>query len=178
MSKNPQISRFGRKLRNFVALAVALSIPVAALAQTQMGTVTSSSPFELRGANINPAPGVPNWPVVSGDTFQAGNAPLTLTLSDGGTVIFAPRTPVTLGEMSNGPMVRLESGAAHYTLRRDRSKINFYCKGEKLSITSQTDEADCDRKSRAAWWWLAIGAVGATAGVVALTNGPPVSPSQ
>src|SRR5580765_7623653 len=178
MSKNPRISRIGRKPRRFVAVALALSIPVAALAQTQLGTVTSSSPFELRGANINPAPGVPNWPVVSGDTFQAGNTPLTLTLSDGSAVVFAPRTRVTLGVTSNGPMVRLESGSVQSTLQRGPSEINFDCKDEKTSITSQTTEQDCRHRKREAWGWIAAGAAGATAIVLALHNGSPVSPTR
>jgi hypothetical protein len=172
-------SRFRRNLRTFAAVALALSIPVAALAETQMGTVASSVPFELRGANINPAPGVPNWPVMSGDTFQAGHTPLTLTLSDGSTVILAPGTRVTLGVMSNGPMVRLESGSVHYTLQRSPSRINFSCKDAKSSITSQTGQADCDDKpSSAALAVLAAEAAAATAIYLALRNGPPVSPAR
>ena len=175
MSRN-QISRFERNLRSLVAVALALSIPVAALAQTQLGTVTSSSPFELRGANINPAPGVPSWPVVSGDTVQAGKSPLALTLPDGRTVIFAPGTRVTLSVMSNGLMVRLESGSVQNALLRDPSGIDFYCKDEKISITSAI--TNCGRPPQAEWWPAVGGAAGATAMVLALNNGPPVSPAR
>ena len=176
MSENPQRSRVGRKLRSFVALALALSIPVAAPAQTQLGTVTSSSPFELRGASINPAPGVPNWPVVAGDTLQAGNTPLTLTLSDGSTVILSPRTRVTL---ASGSIMRLESGSVRYTLQRAPGEINFYCKGDKSSITSRTGDLDCGPEAPAAkeaFGAFAAGTLAATAIVLALQNGPSVSP--
>jgi hypothetical protein len=181
MSKTPHISRFLRKLRSVVAVPLAISIPVAATAQTQLGTVTSTSPFELRGAHVNPAPGVPNWPVVSGDTLQAGNAPLTLTLFDGSTVIVAPRTRVTLGVMNNGPVVRLDSGSVHYNLRRDPGEINFYCRNDRSAITNQTGELDCGQKA-AAWWWVPAaaggGAAGAAAVAAALLNGPAVSPAR
>lgn len=182
MSNNPQISRIGRTLRNFVALALALSIPVVVLAQTQtstvMGMVTSSSLFELRGTHVRPAPGVPNWPVMSGDTFQAGDGPLTLTLFDSSAVVFAPRTRVTLGMMSNGPVIRLESGSVRYTLR-DPGAINFYCKDEKIAVTSQTGEPHCG--APVSGWWVAGGAAaaaGAWGGALGLQNGPPVSPSR
>ena len=198
MSKNPQISRFGRKSRRFVAVALALSIPLAALAQTQLGTVTSSSPFELRGAGINPAPGVPNWPVVSGDTFQAGKTPLTLTLSGGSTVIFTPGARVTVSVMSSGLDLRLESGTVQSMSLRDPGGINVYCKGEKVSITSPTGGLDCGRETQTAalapvdqtaptaknkkkaWLWVAAGGavVAATVIVLALNNGTPVSPVQ
>jgi hypothetical protein len=83
--------------------------------------------------------------------------------------------------MSNGPMVRLESGSVRYTLQRSPSEINFYCKDEKTSITSRTGELDCNRKAQAgqeALGWIAGGAGAATAIVLALHNGPPVSPSR
>ncbi|HEY2594653.1 MAG TPA: hypothetical protein VGK33_12210, partial [Chloroflexota bacterium] len=145
----------------------------------QLGTVTSTSPFELRNANINPASGVPNWPVVSGDEFRAGNTPLTLTLSDGSTVILAPHTTGTLIDVSNVPMVRLVSGLAHYTLQRDPSEVTFYCRDEKTPITSLTGVIDCGRKTQvAALWWVGGATAGATAAVLGLHNGPPVSPSQ
>jgi hypothetical protein len=187
MSNGRGISRIGGRLRSFVAVALALSIPIAALAQTRLGTVFSSSPFELRGANVNPAPGVPNWPVMSGDTFQAGNAPLTLILTDGSTIIFAPGTRVTLGTMVNGPVVRLESGSGRYTLQRSPSEINFYCRDERISISSQSGDLDCGRKAAAAaaaaaapaaLGWVAGGAAAGTAIGLALRNGPPVSPAR
>jgi hypothetical protein len=184
MSKSRGVSRIRRKLGSFVSVALALSIPIAALAQTRLGTVFSSSPFELRGANINPAPGVPNWPVMSGDTFQAGTAPLTLILSDGSTIVFAPGTRVTLGTMVNGPVVRLESGSGRYTLQRSPSEINFYCRDDKISISSQSGDLDCSRKAGAAaaapavLGWVAGGVAAGTAIGLALRNGPPVSPAR
>jgi len=176
MSKNPRISRFGRTSRRFGALTLALSIPAAALAQTPLGTVTSSSPFELRGASINPAPGVPNWPAVSGDSMQSGNTPLTLTLSDGSTITFAPRTRITLGGTDNGPVVRLESNSAQATLRRDPSEITFYCKDKKMSVTSRTAEVKCGDKAADTVVSSSLAATAATTAIVlALQNGAPVS---
>jgi hypothetical protein len=177
MSKAPHAWCVLRRLRSLAGLALAVSFPVAALAQTQLGTVTSTTPFELRGAHVNPAPGVPNWPVVAGDALQAGDAPLMLTLPDGSTVIVAPRVRVTLGEMSNGPLIRLESGSLHYSLQRDPNQINFYCKDDKKNISNRTGDLDCGQKIAAAWWWVA-GAGGATAIAAALVNGPAVSPVQ
>jgi hypothetical protein len=166
-------------MRRFVAVALVLWIPVAAQAQRQLGTVTSSSPFELRGANVNPAPGVPNWPVASGDTFQAGNAPLTLTLSDGSTVVFAPHSRATVSAAGSGPTVRLESGSARYTLQGDPNAINFYCKNDKSSVTSRTGDLDCGREAttaKEAFGAFAAGMLAAMAIVLSLENGPSVSP--
>ena len=165
-------------LRRFVAMALVVWIPVAALAQAQLGTVTSGSPFELRGANVNPAPGVPNWPVASGDTFQAGNAPLTLTLPNGSTVVFAPHSRATVSA-AGGPTVRLESGSARYTLQGDPNAISFYCKNDKISVTSRTGDLDCGREATTAmeaFGAFAAGMLAATAIVLSLENGTPVSP--
>jgi hypothetical protein len=49
--------------------AMVLSISVTGFAQTQVGTITSSRPFQLRGANVNPGPGVPTWPVMPSDVI-------------------------------------------------------------------------------------------------------------
>jgi hypothetical protein len=78
-------------------------------------------------------------------------------------------------------MVRLESGAGHYSLQRDPSEINFFCKNDKIAITTLTGDLDCGQKA-AALWWLPAGAGGgaaaATAAAAALLNGPAVSPAR
>ena len=49
------------KLTRFIPLALSLSISTSLFAQTQVATVVSDSPFELRGARVNPSLAVNNY---------------------------------------------------------------------------------------------------------------------
>jgi hypothetical protein len=57
--------------------------------QNQVATVTSYTPFTLRGAAI-PGQGVPMWPVLAGDTVKAGNALTNMTFPDGSVLTLDP----------------------------------------------------------------------------------------
>ena len=104
-----------RRSMKFLAVVTALTIVVSA--QTQIATITSDSAFQLRGAGVTPGQGVPSWPVLPGDTIQAGQTPLTLTFSDGSTIVLSPGATAKVDLLGKTPVFRLESGSAHYALK-------------------------------------------------------------
>jgi hypothetical protein len=104
----------------YVSALVAVSL--LTMAQTQaVATVTSDSPFELRGATVTPGQGVPSWPVVPGDAIQAGKTPLTLTFSDGSKIVLAPDASAQVGLSGQTPVFQLLSGTAQYSLKKRSS---------------------------------------------------------
>src|SRR5947209_3737096 len=98
------------KMPKFVAILA--SISALCWGQTQVATVNSASAFTLRGAPVNPGLGVPSWPVLAGDTLKAGTLPVTVTFSDGSTIILNPGSEATLDFSGQTPVFRLIKGAA------------------------------------------------------------------
>jgi hypothetical protein len=99
-------------------LAVAIvAVAVIGFAQTQVATITSDGPFQLRGANVAPEQGVPSWPVLSGDTIKAGDKPLTVTFEDGSQIVLAPGSSAKVDLSGKTPIFQLETGSAHYSLK-------------------------------------------------------------
>lgn len=158
-------------------------VPVSA--QSQVGAASATSPFLLRGANVRPSPGVPTWPVLPGDSIRAGETPVTLTLQDGTTIVLAPGASGRVAFEDGRPVFRLDSIAAHYTLK----KLDGVQLQERDSIVTPRqlvgDLRIGDDRLPAGWWsenqttLLLVGAglaTGLTVGV-ARRNGPPVSPT-
>src|ERR1039458_6597279 len=85
-------------------------------AQGQVATVTSTAPFQLRGANVTTDQGVPSWPVMPGDAIKAGSAPLVSTFADGSSVILDPGSSARITISEQTPTFQLECGTARYTL--------------------------------------------------------------
>ena len=89
---------------------------------TPVATVSSSQPFTMSGATVNPA-GVPSWPVMAGAEIVAGSAPVTVTFPDGSRISLAPGSKARV-ELQNGkPVLRLMEGEAAYDLRSADSVI-------------------------------------------------------
>lgn len=91
-------------------------LAVSAFGQTQIATVTSSAPFQLRGATVNPAQGVPSFPVMDGDTIQAGNALTVITFPDGSTVVLEPGATGVVSLTKGKPAFNITKGKAQYRL--------------------------------------------------------------
>ena len=78
-------------MRKFACVLTAILAAVPMLcAQGQVATVTSTAPFQLRGANVTTDQGVPSWPVMPGDAIKAGSAPVIITYADGSSIILDP----------------------------------------------------------------------------------------
>lgn len=90
---------------------------LAAWAQTQVGTITSSAPFRLRGAAVTPGEGVPSWPLLPGDTVKAGEALTILTFSDGSVVSLEPGTEGNVDLSAGTPLFQLANGTVTYSLK-------------------------------------------------------------
>ena len=159
--------------RSAKLLAVMIILAVLAAAQVQVATVTSDSPFQLRGAGVQPGQGVPSWPVMPGDTIQAGQTPLTVTFADGSTIVLAPGASAKISLSGATPVFQLLSGSAHYSLKTDSSVKLLNAKGE----TNRKDlvgDMQIGGPALAAGWWTTghtLVVLGASAGAAGLAVG-------
>ena len=97
-------------MKRFVRAAALVLVAVAAKAQTQVATVTSSAPFTLRGAGITPGQGVPMWPVLAGDDIKAGSTLAIVTFPDGSVITLAPGSEGKVDFMNGKPVFQLVNG--------------------------------------------------------------------
>jgi len=158
-------------------------------AQTQVGTVTSSAPFTLRGNGVTPGGGVPNWPLMAGDNFASGSAIVTVEFKDCGTIQLAPNSKGKV-EFENGkPVFRLTDGAAKYDLKKQGCAalfaLNQPVNPSALSGGYNLGGQAAAAAAKAAGWTatktiLVVGAAGAAGGIaagVAAANSEPSSVS-
>jgi len=172
----------------FKWLAACLLLSLAAFAQSQMAIVTSDSPFQLRGATVNPGQGVPSWPVMPGDTIQAGGTPLFLTFPDGSMIVLAAgasaKVYLTGQTAGQTPTFDLQHGSAHYTLKSQTS-VKLLEGGKNVAATSLIGDLQIGNAKPTSGWWttghttaVIAGAGGLTALGVGLKKPPPVSPTN
>jgi hypothetical protein len=158
--------------RSVQFLAVIMAI-VVVFAQTQIATITSDSPFQLRGAGVTPGQGVPSWPVMPGDTIQAGSTPLTLTFQDGSTIIVSPGAKAKLDLSGKTPVFQLQSGEAHYSLKTLASVKLEQLKTAVVPKDLVGDLSIGSSKLAAGWWTTGhtLAVIGGAAGAAALAVG-------
>jgi hypothetical protein len=159
-------------------------LAIVAWAQTQVATITSEGSFQLRGANVAPEQGVPSWPVLPGDTIQAGDKPLTVTFEDGSQIVLGPGSSAKVDLSEKTPVFQLETGSAHYSLKAlDSVKL--------VTVDKQVTPKDLagilqigGQKAPAGWWTTGhtaavLGGAGAAAGLsIGIIKTRPVSPSK
>jgi hypothetical protein len=103
-----------------VLVMAALSVSIAA-AQVQVANAVSSAPFTLREASVAAGQGVPNWPVLVGDTVKAGTAKTTLTFVDGSVITLNPGASGRVNMSGGVPSFELLSGTGEYALKTPTS---------------------------------------------------------
>ncbi len=169
-------------------LTIALTGAVGTWAQSQVATVTCAAPFELRGGIVTPGQGVPSWPVMPGDTIKAESGPVTITFTDGSSVILDPKSTAKVDLSGQTPQFQLESGSVHYALK-SASAVKLIAMGKPLSVTNLSGIVKISNGRVSTAWWspvhtgLVIAGTAAATGVVvgvaeATTGGPAVSPSH
>ena len=169
----------------FIAITVVFTLVV--FAQTQIATITSDSPFQLRGANVTPGQGVPSWPLMPGDTILAGQTPLTVTFPDGSTIILSPGSSAKVDLAGQTPVFQLENGSVHYSLK-SVSAVKLMEMSRSVTPKGIVGDLQLGVSPAPAGWWTTghtvavVAAAGAAAGLgVGISksrgNGPPVSPS-
>jgi ferric-dicitrate binding protein FerR (iron transport regulator) len=95
-------------------LLVTLLVWVA-VAATPVASVTSSSNFQLSGANVVVA-GVPSWPLMAGDTVVAGTGAARIRFVDGSVVNLGPRSKVSVEQKKDDLSVHLVDGFVSFVL--------------------------------------------------------------
>ena len=108
-----------------------------------------------------------------GDTIQAGQTPLTLTFSDGSTMVISPGATAKVDINGKTPVFQLQSGSAHYMLKTLSS-----VKLEQLKATISPKDVIGDLviggdKLPAGWWTTGhtFAVIGGAAGAAALGVG-------
>jgi hypothetical protein len=105
-------------MRKYILIsAVVFAMGAGAWATTEVATLSSSGPFELRGASITPGQGVPAWPVLAGDRISSQKTVVTFTFPDGSLVTLGASSQVSVEVSGRTPVFRLEGGTAQYSLR-------------------------------------------------------------
>jgi len=119
-----------------------------------------------------------------GDSIQAGQTPLTLTFSDGSTIVLAPGATAKVGLSGKTPIFQLESGQAHYSLKT-LSSVKLEELKASINPKDLVGDLSIGSNKLASGWWttghtLAVigGAVGATALGVGVAKGGNPSPGQ
>jgi hypothetical protein len=142
--------------------------------------VTADSPFQLRGVNVNPGQGVPSWPAMAGDLLTAGNTAVTVSFSDGSTIILAPHALVKFDLTGQTPTFQLLDGSAHYTLTNSssvkliqgRNPVNPKNLIGDLSVSSNKWTTGYTAATL-----VGAGAAAALAVGIGRANGPSISPT-
>lgn len=88
-------------------LALVLILPLSAA--SPVATVTSGTPFQLRGAPVNPN-GVPSWPVMAGDEIKTENGDATIRFFDGSQITLGARSQARVEQVDNSAVFRLLQG--------------------------------------------------------------------
>jgi len=138
-------------VRNLVCVWIVLLAAVPMLcAQGQIATVTSTAPFQLRGANVTTDQGVPSWPVMPGDAIKAGSEPVVISFAGGSTITLQPRSSAKITVSGQTPAFLLQCGAASYSLSAlSAVKVNDPASPSKLAGAYSIA---CDKP---AGWWTA-----------------------
>ena len=169
-------------------LTIVLTGAVCSWAQSQVATSTSTAPFELRGAHVTPGQGVPSWPVMPGDTIKAGSGPVTITFTDGSSVILDPNSTAKVDLSGQTPEFELQTGSVHYALK-SASAVKLIAMGKPVSTSRLTGIVKISNGHVATGWWtpghtalVVSGAAASTAVGVGVTEstsgGTAVSPSR
>ena len=98
-----------------------------------VGKVSSSEPFDLRGARVTVA-GVPSWPLMSGDEIATPNSAAEVTLKDGSRVVLVKGSKAKVEEKAGKLVVRLLEGASAYVLSAHPA-VAFYVKDKAAAVS-------------------------------------------
>ncbi|MCP5114144.1 MAG: hypothetical protein GY953_25210 [bacterium] len=102
-------------MRLIVGAIVVCSLVCAA---PPVAKITSSEGFRIAGVWV-PVAGVPDWPLVIGDSVSLGKAPGKVSLDDGSVLFLLPNSKFTV-EISGGrTVVRLTDGGLAYKFIKD-----------------------------------------------------------
>ena len=101
-------------MRKWASMLTLLLLAGGELFAQQIATVTSSGPFSLRGATVDPGQGAPNFPAIPGDTIKAVSALTTVTFSDGSVITMDQGSEGRVEFSAGQPIFRLLAGRAQY----------------------------------------------------------------
>jgi ferric-dicitrate binding protein FerR (iron transport regulator) len=176
-------------MHKIASVACMVFMAVAARAQTEVATVTSSAPFTLRGAGLIPGQGVPTWPVLAGDNIKAGSAMTIVTYPDGSVITLAPGSEARVDLVNGKPTFQLLSGTARYSLK-STTAVQVLVSNQPVALASGSGTLTMGGAQAAAGFWTAghvaavvivAGATAAGVGVAvadATGGGAAVSPSR
>jgi hypothetical protein len=120
--------------RSLLVIIGGLLVLASGLAVTPIGTITSSSSFELGGSSVNTG-GVSSWPLVAGQDIVAGASSLTIVFRDGSRITLGPGS--RLKTDSSGAQLNLTGGSMQFSLA---SSSSLKIQNEGLSVSERSGE--------------------------------------
>lgn len=95
-----------------ILVCTVLFIPTSIIGAEQVGTISSSATFTLRGAPV-PAP-AQSLPLMTGDEIVVGAAPVTIVLADGSSFILEPGSHVWMERQGSQMTLGIAKGKLQY----------------------------------------------------------------
>lgn len=172
-------------MRTAIAFSSLVLLTAALASAQQVATVTSSAPFTLRGAGVNPGQGVPTFPVMPSDAIKAGNALTIVTFRDGTAVTLDPGSEGSVEVVGGRPVFRLLSGRAEYRLQ-SLTALGLAQLDQPVTPTQTAGVLVITNRRSGGFWTprnttLVLGGAGGAAGLgvgLGRGGGPPVSPAR
>jgi hypothetical protein len=106
------------------------------LASQPVATVTSSTPFELQGHQVNVG-GVPSWPIAVGDVVATRSGSATIELRQGTRITVLEDSMVRIGSTGSGtPTIDLLAGRMRIGSNPSSKPLNISVDGKSVTASS------------------------------------------
>ena len=123
--------------QNVLFVACALALASGASAAEQIGTITASGPFQLRGAAV-PASAAAALPLLNGDEVLTMDSTAILQFLDFSRVGMGENSQVKVQRVDEGTMVCLEEGAIEFDAA-ENSRLLVCARGRRLEIQAPAE---------------------------------------
>ena len=123
--------------QNVLFVACALALASGASAAEQIGTITASGPFQLRGAAV-PASAAAALPLLNGNEVVTTDSTAIMQLLDSSRVGMGENSQVKVQRVDEGTMVCLEEGAIEFNAA-ENSRLLVCARGRRLEIQAPAE---------------------------------------
>ena len=123
--------------QNVLFVACALALASGASAAEQIGTITASGPFQLRGAAV-PASAAAALPLLNGNEVVTTDSTAIMQLLDSSRVGMGENSQVKVQRVDEGTMVCLEEGAIEFNAV-ENSQLLVCARGRQVEIQAPAE---------------------------------------
>ena len=123
--------------QNVLLVACVLALASGASAAEQVGTITASGPFQLRGAAV-PASAAAALPLLDGDEVVTADSTAIMQLLDSSRVGMGEDSEVKVRRVDEGTMVCLEEGAIEFKAP-ETAQLLVCARGRQVEIQAPAE---------------------------------------